>query len=122
MNGDLVQVAGCIDNTRGNTIIDSGTVVLERRICKISSGDNVQDSVQEGFEFHRVGPIQPQNSYNFNFVGKIPDNLIHCTAIGKIVSMYYVLHLYTNYGCCANKADAQLHLIFHSKTPMIVRP
>lgn len=28
MNGDLVQVAGCIDNTRGNTLIDSGTVVL----------------------------------------------------------------------------------------------
>jgi hypothetical protein len=36
--------------------------------------------------------------------------------------MYYVIHLYTNYGCCANKAEAQLHIIFHSRTPMIVKP
>ncbi len=36
--------------------------------------------------------------------------------------MYYVLHLYTEYGCCANKPNNRLHLIFHSRTPMIVKP
>lgn len=69
-----------------------------------------------------MGPIQPHNSFNFNFSATIPENIVQCTAIGKILSMYYVLHLYTDYGCCANKADVQLHIIFHSRTPMIVRP
>lgn len=48
--------------------------------------------------------------------------MVICTAIGKITAMYYVLHLYTDYGCCANKAEAQLHIVFHSRTPMIVKP
>lgn len=46
---------------------------------------------------------------------------MQCTAIGKIVSMYYILHVYTNYGCCTNKDDAKIHLIFHSRTPLIVK-
>lgn len=42
------------------------------------------------------------------------------TAIGRVVARYYLLHLYTDYGCCTTTAGAILHLIVHSKTPMIV--
>ena len=45
-----------------------------------------------------------------------------CTAIGNIASNYWVINLYTNYGFCANKADAQLHIFFHSRTPIIIKP
>lgn len=31
-----------------------------------------------------------------------------------------MLHMYTEYGCCANTAQAVLHVVLHSRTPKIV--
>ena len=36
------------------------------------------------------------------------------------MSRYFVIYLGTSYGCCANTASVYLHLVVHSKTPMVV--
>lgn len=62
-----------------------------------------------------IGEVQ-----QFSFTATIPTEIIDCTAIGRIVARYFILHLYTEYGCCANTAESVLHLIVHSKSPVVV--
>jgi hypothetical protein len=57
---------------------------------------------------------------NFNYLVTIPPNILNYTAIGKIAARYYVLYLDASLGCCTNNATACIHLILHSRTPVII--
>lgn len=57
---------------------------------------------------------------DFNFNAVIPANITNYTAIGRVTARYFLINLTTEYGCCANTAAAVLHIIIHSRTPMIV--
>lgn len=67
-----------------------------------------------------TGEIQAGAVKEFNINGIVPLNIHSYTAIGRVVARYFLLHLYTEYGCCTSNAGAILHLIVHSRTPMIV--
>lgn len=64
--------------------------------------------------------IYKGSSRNFELNCKIPEHITNYTAIGNIIARYFILHLTTEYGCCANKPEAKLHVIMHSTTPQIV--
>ena len=68
-----------------------------------------------------TGVIQPGAINEFNINGIVPNNILNYTAIGRVVARYFLLHLYTEYGCCTSTANVALHLIVHSRTPMIVQ-
>lgn len=42
MNGDLLQINGCVDNSRGNKVVE-GRIVLERRLFMVASGGRVRN-------------------------------------------------------------------------------
>lgn len=64
--------------------------------------------------------IRPGCQQNFNFKIKIPEDIFHYTAIGRILGRFFILFLETNYGCCADTAWTGVHLLINSKTPMVV--
>lgn len=44
MNGDLLQINGCVDNSRGNKVVDT-RIVLERRRFMVSTRGHVKNTV-----------------------------------------------------------------------------
>lgn len=96
---------------------------LEQRRIMISSGGNTRSFVDHRYPIQNNPVIVPAGtSYEINTNSMIPANILDYTAIGRITARYFVIHLWTDYGCCTkNTASATLHLIVHSKTPMIVQ-
>lgn len=87
----------------------------------ISSGGRTRNPLDATYTLlQNTEPINAGSQKEFNFIGTIPANIVHYTAIGRITARYFILHLETSYGCCATTAFAKLHLIVHSRTPMIV--
>lgn len=71
----------------------------------ISSGGRVRNAIDNSYPMLSVNlPIPAGGSKDFSFVAQIPQNIVHYTAIGRCTARYFVLHLYTSYGCCANTA------------------
>ena len=64
-------------------------------------------------------PVPKGKTKDFQFNANIP-YLDSYTAIGRITARYFLLHFITEYGCCANTANAVIHLIVHSRNPRIV--
>lgn len=120
--GDTIRVNGMIDNSQGQVRVNSATVVLEQWLVMISSNEyNTHWDCEKEFTLHNVtAPTAIGGQQEFSFNAVIPNDIVDCTAIGRIVSRYFVLHLYTSYGCCANTAESVLHLIVHSRTPAVV--
>lgn len=50
----------------------------------------------------------------------VPNTIVDYTAIGRVTARYFVINLSTEYGCCANTAYSNIHLIVHSRTPKIM--
>ena len=121
-SGDPIRVTGLIDNTNGKNRINSASVVLEQCLFEIASNEyKTNFTLEKDFTLHTVtAPTAIGGQQEFSFNATIPNDIIDCTAIGRIVARYFVLHLYTDYGCCANTAESILHLIVHSRTPAIV--
>ena len=87
----------------------------------ISSGGRTRSSVDYSFGLQGINKkIEPGTTYDFNFQATVPTNIVNYTAIGTVTARYFVIQLYTEYGCCANTAYATLHVILHSKTPRIM--
>ena len=63
--------------------------------------------------------IQSGRSYNFSFDSRIPTDIVNYTAIGTVTARFFILHLSTSYGCCANTASASVHIVLHSQTPRV---
>jgi hypothetical protein len=120
MSGDKVKVSGCLDNTRGKITVDA-RLVLERIRFKVSSGGKKSRKVEQSYSFRIKNTALPGTSTNFNTIVQIPDNLNVCTAIGRFIANYYLLTLYTDYGCCTSTANPWVHLVLHSRTPIILR-
>ena len=124
LNGDNIQISGMINNSQGKEKIESWRLMLEEVRFMVSSGGRTRTSIDNSYVMHQtenVGEIQPGAVREFNINGVIPLNILNYTAIGRVVARYFLLHLYTEYGCCTNTAQAVLHLIVHSRTPMIVQ-
>lgn len=121
-SGDTIKVKGLIDNTFGKNRINSAKVVFEQWLFEIASNEySTHYTNEKDFTLHEVtAPTGAGQVQEFNFTTTIPNEIIDCTAIGRIVARYFILHLYTSYGCCANTAESVLHLIVHSKSPVVV--
>lgn len=89
----------------------------------ISSGGRTRNDVLNSYIMHQdqnTGEIPAGGVRQLNFNSVIPLNIVNYTAIGRVVARFYLLSLYTDYGCCTSPAGAVVHLIVHSRTPMIV--
>ncbi len=90
----------------------------------ISSDGVTKKLIDNSYLMHQtknIGVIQPGAIKEFNINGIVPNNILNYTAIGRVVARYFLLHLYTDYGCCTSTANVALHLIVHSRTPTIVQ-
>ena len=87
----------------------------------ISSGGHTRHHNDRSWAMHGINnQINKGETKNFQFTNTIPNDITSYTAIGRVTARYFVLHLYTVYGCCANTAYAQLHLIVHSRNPRLM--
>lgn len=78
--------------------------MLEERLF-MTDGSKQQDEVQNEYMLGIVdSQIRKGATKDFNFNATIPIEIVNYTAIGRIIARYFVIHLYTEYGCCANKA------------------
>lgn len=121
LNGDTIQINGEVNNTQGKIKIDNWKIYFEEHRRMISNGGSVRDLIDRSIPVYPNGPeIQIGQSSPFNMVTTLPTDILTYTAIGRVVARYFVLHLYTDYGCCTSNAEAMLHLIVHSRTPIVV--
>ena len=107
LNGDTIQVNGVIDHSRGTEDIKTCRIMLEERRVVISSGGHTRHHVDRSWAMHGINnQISKGGTQNFQFTNTIPNEITSYTAIGRVTARYFVLHLYTEYGCCANTAYA----------------
>jgi hypothetical protein len=64
--------------------------------------------------------VEPGTEHNFNYLATIPQNILNYTAIGKIAARYYMLYIDAAIGCCTQAASTSIHLLVHSRTPIVV--
>ena len=73
---------------------------------------------------HRIGTIpkiQPGQQKTLTLFSEIPASWVDFTAIGRCAARYFVLRVNTEMGFCASCPEVETHMIFHSKTPSIMR-
>ena len=101
-NGDIINIEGSIDNSGGNSEIESGRVTLEQKRVVISSGGSVRYRNDQSTPFGTIRKINPGQTEHFHFSGQIPVNTVNYTAIGRCTARYFLIGVYTEMGCCAN--------------------
>ena len=96
--------------------------MLQQRKIMVSSGGRTRSALEHEWAMHGInGKIGKGTTKDFHFTNNIPANITDYTAIGRVTARYFILHVITEYGCCANTANVQLHLIVHSTTPAIIQ-
>ena len=122
VNGQDISGMGFVDNTKGSADIKTCTVMLRKCRVMVSSKGRTKYEVDQAWAIHGINnEIPAYSKKDFQFTGKIPADIVQSTAIGRITGIYYLLHFGTEYGCCANTADATIHLIVHSRTPIVLQ-
>lgn len=119
-NGDQIQISGKIDNTNGKENIKRCVIMLEEKLFMTTGASSTSSKESEYLLGHIADPISKGSTKDFSINARIPSQIVSYTAIGSIIARFFVIHLYTEYGCCANKAEAVLHIVIHSRTPKIV--
>ena len=72
-----------------------------------SSGGRIYETIDNRFPLYPSGGmIEKSQSHPFNFDATIPPSIVSYTAIGRVVARYFLLKLYTEYGCCASDVSA----------------
>ena len=125
-SGDVVKISISIDNSKGNTGINGGRIVLEERKAKAFPGNLCENLPSRSWAMGYLHSGIPKGKIkNWESTFMIPNYIDTCTAIGTIVANYFVIHLYTDFGCGVSEysqaASAQLHLIIHSKDPTLMK-
>ena len=90
-NGDPIQISGVIDHSKGNTEIENSLVKLEERRVVISSRGVIRTRVDAGYNFGRIGKINPGQTKDFQYQVQVPKKITSYTAIGRVTARYFVL-------------------------------
>lgn len=92
--GDQIQVSGYIDNSTGKDSISNLRVSFLENRWKISSGGAIRNNNTNSASLYKhQGIIQAGQRQEFSFNAIVPDGFVYNTAIGSILSKYFILAL-----------------------------
>lgn len=80
--------------------------MLEERVKMISTRGNTKQHMNSHSLLAIKKLVKGKSSENFVGEVRIPNEIRGYTAIGRVVARYYVIALYTEYGCCSTPASA----------------
>ena len=101
-NGDPISIEGSIDNSLGGTeVAYSGIFLEERNFTAI-----YHSTTRNSYHLNSIERINEGQKKVFRSSCQIPSDLTNSTAIGRVMSRYFVIVVHARMGCCGNIPSA----------------